>query len=146
MRKDAIRVGMLVILLATMGAHAAHAQASNVVGWGDNSQGARSQYPLPEAATVVSGTHHNVALRSNGTVVAWGSNTHGQTNVPEFLSCEPCWVTVRKRSGPASSIALRCWAAETSSPGVRIRTVRWLSPPVLTGSSASPSVNSTISR
>ena len=46
MRRDAIRVGMLVILLATMGAHAAHAQASNVVGWGDNSGEGTSRYPL----------------------------------------------------------------------------------------------------
>jgi len=35
---------------------------------------------------VAAGYYHNLALRSNGTVVAWGLNSDGQTNVPAGLS------------------------------------------------------------
>ena len=32
------------------------------------------------------GWTHGLALKSDGTVVAWGSNAHGQTDVPEGLN------------------------------------------------------------
>ena len=34
---------------------------------------------------LATGRHHNVALRSNGTVFAWGHNKFGQCSVPEEL-------------------------------------------------------------
>ncbi len=33
-------------------------------------------------AKIAAGGSHNLGLRSNGTVIAWGDNTYGQTNVP----------------------------------------------------------------
>ena len=30
--------------------------------------------------------YHNLALRSNGTVIAWGDNSCGQTNVPTAMA------------------------------------------------------------
>jgi len=41
---------------------------------------------VPPAATnivaVAAGGSHSMALRDNGSVIAWGSNWDGQTNVP----------------------------------------------------------------
>ncbi len=35
---------------------------------------------------IAAGSFHNLVIRSNGTVVAWGDNSYGQTNVPAGLS------------------------------------------------------------
>ena len=31
---------------------------------------------------IAAGNFHNLALKSDGTVVAWGDNSDGQTNIP----------------------------------------------------------------
>jgi hypothetical protein len=49
-----------------------------------------------------SGCSHNLALRSDGTVVAWGNNTYGQTNVPPGLSN-----VIAVAAGAWHSLALR---------------------------------------
>src|SRR5437016_9615796 len=41
---------------------------------------------LTNATAVAAGAHHNLALRNDSTVMAWGDNTSGQTNVPIGLS------------------------------------------------------------
>jgi PKD repeat protein len=57
-----------------------------IAGFGDNSFG---QLSPPSIATNVvalaAGNWHSVALRGDGTVVAWGYNANGQTNVPSGL-------------------------------------------------------------
>jgi len=55
-----------------------------VVAWGDNSSG-ESQAPsgLSGVVAIGAGWRHTVALKEDGTVVAWGYNGNGQTNVPE---------------------------------------------------------------
>ena len=35
---------------------------------------------------VAAGSYHSLALKADGTVVSWGHNTSGQTNVPASLS------------------------------------------------------------
>jgi hypothetical protein len=41
---------------------------------------------LTNAVAVASGSEHILALRTDGTVVAWGANSDGQTNVPPGLT------------------------------------------------------------
>ena len=50
--------------------------------------GSASPIPLGlgDVVSVAAGTSHTVALRSDGTVRAWGSDTYGQTNVPAGLT------------------------------------------------------------
>src|SRR5687768_7151959 len=52
-----------------------------LVAWGSNAFG---QVTIPPGATnvvaIAAGFFHSLALRANGTVVAWGDNTKGQCN------------------------------------------------------------------
>lgn len=51
--------------------------------------GGQSFYPqdhVPPFTKIAAGANHTVALRSDGTVVAWGDNGPGQTTVPSGLS------------------------------------------------------------
>ncbi|HEU5396553.1 MAG TPA: immunoglobulin domain-containing protein, partial [Verrucomicrobiae bacterium] len=41
---------------------------------------------IVNAVAIAEGASHGLALKADGTVVAWGSNTYGQTNVPPGLS------------------------------------------------------------
>ena len=41
---------------------------------------------LSGVIAIAAGTYHTVALKSDGTVVAWGLNASGQTSVPAGLS------------------------------------------------------------
>jgi alpha-tubulin suppressor-like RCC1 family protein len=41
---------------------------------------------LSNAVAVAAGGYFSLALRNNGTVIAWGDNTYGQTNIPAGLS------------------------------------------------------------
>ena len=49
---------------------------------------ARANVPagLSGVTAIAAGLDHSLALKSDGTVVAWGYNTSGQTNVPAGLS------------------------------------------------------------
>jgi alpha-tubulin suppressor-like RCC1 family protein len=53
--------------------------------WGISSQ---AQVPAgtSNAVAIAAGRDHSLALRADGTVVAWGRNTSEQTNVPGFLT------------------------------------------------------------
>jgi len=76
-----------------------------VVAWGYNEQGQTTGTPstvppyiatanpvtlngqiLSGVVAIAAGDAHTVALKSNGTVVAWGNNGYGQTTVPAGLS------------------------------------------------------------
>jgi hydroxylaminobenzene mutase len=58
------------------------------VAWGSEPFGQPTTPPswLSNVVAISSETWHNLALRSDGTVVAWGNNNFGQTNVPAGLS------------------------------------------------------------
>ena len=59
-------------------------QTGSVFGWGNQLM------PVVQPGThftqVAAGTHHSLALKSDGTVVAWGFNYSGQCTVPSGLS------------------------------------------------------------
>jgi PKD domain/Regulator of chromosome condensation (RCC1) repeat len=82
------RVLVIVVLLITLTLGAiSPAKASlgyTVTEWGG------SNYPMPpgmnDLIAIDAGFNFSVALKSDGTVVAWGNNFYGQTNVPSGLS------------------------------------------------------------
>jgi hypothetical protein len=41
---------------------------------------------LSNVVAIAAGAYHSLALQSKGTVVAWGLNSNGQTNIPSGLS------------------------------------------------------------
>ena len=56
--------------------------------WGRNNYGQLITPPLGQfgVRAIAAAEHHVVALRNDGTVVAWGNNNNGQTSVPGGLS------------------------------------------------------------
>ncbi|HRI14795.1 MAG TPA: immunoglobulin domain-containing protein, partial [Verrucomicrobiota bacterium] len=92
--------------IAAGGAHTVALKSDGtVVAWGDNHYGQVSGTPNPRSpysaiaspialggqvlngvTAVAAGGSHTVALKSDGTVMAWGWNLEGQTNVPAGLS------------------------------------------------------------
>lgn len=86
--------------------HALALKDGKVYAWGDNAKGQTNvpsdlappspvtsegvrTVPTPsanQAVAVAAGNAHSVALKSDGTVVAWGDNTYGQSTVPTGLS------------------------------------------------------------
>ena len=69
---------------------------------GSNLYGRPPSGPRSNVIAITAGDYHNLALKSNGTVVAWGQNTFGQTNVPSGLSN-----VVAIAAGQVHSLALR---------------------------------------
>jgi hypothetical protein len=81
-------VGILSVTALILAAQNCEGDVGGVLGWGEHVM------PLVEPGTrfvaVAGGTSggvaHNLALRSDGTVVAWGANSSGQSTVPNGLS------------------------------------------------------------
>lgn len=94
-----------VVAVASGGRHClALRRDGTVVGWGMDYDGQATGVPsgavfpytngvvtlngqvLTNVMRIAAGHQHSVALKSDGTVVAWGNGTYGQTNVPSGLS------------------------------------------------------------
>jgi len=60
---------------------------------------------LQPAKAIAAGWRHNVALLTNGAVVAWGDNTYGQTNIPSDLTNTAAVMAIA--AGDFHSVALR---------------------------------------
>src|SRR5678815_5052318 len=83
-----VRSGVLAILMASsawlpQGA-AAQRPAGTVVSWG--SQMTPQVPPGTRFRAIAAGYDHSLALTQDGTVVAWGDNSYGQSTVPPGLS------------------------------------------------------------
>jgi len=92
---------LIVSLLVTaLSAHAS-VKSTHVIGWGQNlageacgspSKGAPvcvveiGASPMTNIVAVAAGRGHSLALRGDGTVLAWGFGYYGQTSVPAGLS------------------------------------------------------------
>ena len=74
---------LLLVLTSLICLPSARLAASQVVVWGDqiNVPGG-----LSNVVAVAAGANHNLALKSDGTVIAWGDDTYGQTDVPLDLA------------------------------------------------------------
>lgn len=60
---------------------------STVVVWGDNSKGQNVPAGLNNVTAIsAGGNYHSMALKQDGTVVAWGWDAWGETNVPDGLN------------------------------------------------------------
>ncbi|MBE7504328.1 MAG: SUMF1/EgtB/PvdO family nonheme iron enzyme [Verrucomicrobiales bacterium] len=66
----------------------ARLQLVTVAAWGGDPTGKQAVLPasLTNVVALAAGTYHSLALRADGTVVAWGLNDVRQTNVPPDLS------------------------------------------------------------
>jgi hypothetical protein len=88
---------------AVLGVSSRAVAQSGVVSWG----GVGSPPPLPPGLTyteISAGCFHNVARRSDGSIVAWGSNAAGQCNVPA-LPANLTYVAIS--AGHSFTLALR---------------------------------------
>ncbi|MDI9337281.1 MAG: hypothetical protein QM539_02520, partial [Alphaproteobacteria bacterium] len=60
-----------------------------IMGWGRNNEG-QSMPPLSlqldNVVSISAGDYHSLALKADGTVLGWGSNSHGQITMPNGLT------------------------------------------------------------
>jgi hypothetical protein len=83
------RISSFIIILGCSVTLIGSAQTSvNVRAWGSENLFGQCNVPsdLTNAVAIAAGGDHSLALRSDGTVVAWGQSAHGQCNVPSGLS------------------------------------------------------------
>lgn len=95
-----------VVATVLLFASANGAFSASVVAWGWPSASINSVTNVPIGLTnvvgIATGEAHNLALRSDGTLVAWGDNSSNQTNVPAGLSN-----VVAIAAGRQTSLALK---------------------------------------
>lgn len=91
-------------------------RARPVIVWGECAAAISAGTDLGDVRQLVIGAAHGAALRSNGTVVAWGDNSLGQTNVPSGLKD-----VVHLAAGDNHTVAVdregRVWAWGDNSQG-----------------------------
>jgi alpha-tubulin suppressor-like RCC1 family protein len=74
-----------------------------VLAWGYNGQGTVPAEALAGVTAIAAGENHSLALTNSGSVIAWGSNTFGQTVVPESANSGITAIAV----GQSHSLALK---------------------------------------
>jgi len=76
----------LFVLTCLLGLVQGSLAANQVVAWGNNSYGQTDVPTFPRnVVAIASGTEHSLALRADGTVAAWGDNTHRQAINSELV-------------------------------------------------------------
>ena len=82
------------------------AKGYKVVSWGEDKDHHSDNSDMPkglaDVVSIVRGDKHSLAIRKDGTVVAWGNNNDGQCNVPQGLTG-----VVAISAGYCHSLALR---------------------------------------
>ena len=84
MMRRMMQIWVVAVLAIVVGAGRQARAEVDVVSWGSQiyDQGDfRERY-----VQIAAGSLHTVALKSDGTLVAWGSNSYGQCNVPSDLT------------------------------------------------------------
>lgn len=110
-----LAAGLALALLRPLAA--GEAVTGTIVVWGDNSRG---QHNVPEGLTdvvaIAAGMYHSLALKSDGTVIAWDSKIMSQqTAVPKDLTH-----VVAIAAGESHSLALKsdgtvvAWGSNTA--------------------------------
>ncbi len=78
-RNMIVSLSLLLLLMAAMWTANAQAQTGSIVGWGSQVVGVDLSGPFIQVAA---GYAHSLGLKSDGSIVAWGSNFYGETSVP----------------------------------------------------------------
>ena len=63
------------VILALVGVTAVEVRAGMILGWGET---ATPKSSLTNLTAVSAGAYHSIVLKSDGTIVGWGSNEFGQ--------------------------------------------------------------------
>lgn len=79
------RITIIGISLSLLIGLALWSQARRVAASGKPEAGQQVGEPF-QVPAIAAGLYHSLALKSDGTVVAWGRNLEGQTNVPPNLN------------------------------------------------------------
>ena len=84
MMRRMMQIWVVAVLAIVVGAGREARAEVDVVSWGQQTY---DQGDLRESYTqVAAGYMHTVALKNDGTLVAWGDNSDGQCNVPSGLT------------------------------------------------------------
>ena len=93
---------MLIVAAALVIAGEPATAQTGIVGWG--SRVFNSAWNEGSYTQVAAGHTHTVGLRIDGSIVAWGDNSYGQTNVPAL---PPGLNYTQVAAGDAHTVALR---------------------------------------
>jgi hypothetical protein len=104
-------VAVSLCMLAATSAQASVPQ-STVIAWGADYDQATWNLQLTNLAAIAGGSIHSLAVKTDGTVIAWGTNNYGQTDVPAGLTN-----VVAIAGGGSHSIALRADGTATAWGG-----------------------------
>ncbi|MFD0961435.1 RCC1 domain-containing protein, partial [Paenibacillus chungangensis] len=74
-RRVQSRVSMILVLILVI-------SVIELPGWQPTAAAAQSASGSRGVVAIAGGGHHSLALKADGSVAAWGSNNHGQANVP----------------------------------------------------------------
>ncbi len=72
--------GLVLVAVVLCGMGTATAQDGAIVGWGR--QVVLAQSELADLVAVAAGSCHNLGLKADGSIVAWGDNPFGQCDIP----------------------------------------------------------------
>src|SRR5258708_28859359 len=88
-----MKLRMLIALTVTTASFCARSEvqaggltAGTVISWGAPAFLWPYVPPGPHHQAIAAGQNHSLALQSDGTVIAWGDNSYGQSTVPPNLT------------------------------------------------------------